>query len=369
LVLAGRSEIVLPILRRLLKAAFYLLGALVAVLALCALAVFLATRGDYAVARTVAQDPTLPHVVLGGYAFHAEAFGAPKDPVVLVLHGGPGNDYRYLLALRALADQYRVVFYDQRGTGLSPRVDPQELTLERMLADLDLMVDQFGQGQPVSVVGHSWGAMLASGYLGRHPEKVQAAVLAEPGMLTTEKAREFEGLMRRGGSLALVVAAARSWFRSRHVSGPDDQARDDFFFQDLMSTVPPEKSPLAGYFCDPADARRITYWRYSWRSSLGIPNHARNAQGEVQIDLVSGVERSPRPVLFLCGACDRLIGTEYQRDHMRHFPTARLEVIQGAGHSMFTDRPEESVAAVRGFLDEAHVSRAPEPPAGFHRRP
>jgi proline iminopeptidase len=349
------------ILRRLLRITSYLAGALAATLALAALILFLTTGGEHVVARTLAQDPTLPHVTLGGFPFHAEAFGAPDDPVVLVLHGGPGNDYRYLLALRALADRYRAVFYDQRGTGLSPRVDPRELTLERMLADLDLMVDHFGRGRPVSLVGHSWGAMLASGYLGRHPEKVQAAVLAEPGPLTTETARRFEALIRRGVSLTFLAAATRSWFRSQHVSGPDDQARDDFFFQDLMSTGPPERSPFAGYFCDPADVRRIPYWRDSWRSSQDIPNRARTARGDIDVDLVAGVERFPRPVLFLCGACDRLIGAEYQKDHMRYFPTARLEVIPRAGHAMFTDNPEESISAVRRYLDEVASPRSTSP--------
>lgn len=337
---------------KLFRLTLRLAGVAIGLLVLAALALHLGTRGEYHVARTVAQDPTLPHVTLGGYPFHAESFGAEGNPVVLVLHGGPGNDYRYLLPLRALAERYRVVFYDQRGTGLSPRVDPQELRLERMQADLDLMVDHFGQGQPLSLIGHSWGAMLASGYLSQHPEKVQGAVLAEPGLLTTEKAREFEELMQRAGSVALLVAAGHSWFRSRHVTGPDDQARGDFFFQDLMTTVTPDKNPLAGYFCRPEDSRRIPHWRYSWRSSRDIPNRARNRHGDIQIDLVSGVERFPRPVLFLAGECNRLIGAEYQRDHMRHFPTARLEVVPAAGHAMFNDNPEASLAAVRRYLDE-----------------
>jgi pimeloyl-ACP methyl ester carboxylesterase len=41
-----------------------------------------------------------------------------------------GADYRYLLPLKALADDYRVVFYDQRGTGLSPRVPADSITLD-----------------------------------------------------------------------------------------------------------------------------------------------------------------------------------------------------------------------------------------------
>src|SRR5687767_1729721 len=71
---------------------------------------------------TLQRDPSLPRVELNGYAFHSEHFGAPGKPVLIVLHGGPGADYRYLLGVKALADDYQVVFYDQRGTGLSPRV-------------------------------------------------------------------------------------------------------------------------------------------------------------------------------------------------------------------------------------------------------
>jgi proline iminopeptidase len=349
-------------LRRLLRWVARILSGAAALVLLAFVALYLGTRGDYLVARTVAQDPSLPRVSLDGRVFHAESHGDQANPVVLVLHGGPGNDYRYLLPLTALADRYCVAFYDQRGTGLSPRVDPRELSLETMLADLDGMVDHFGAGRPVNLVGHSWGAMLASAYLGRHPEKVRAAVLAEPGLLTSDKAREFERMMRREFSLRLLPHAALSWFRSLHLRGPDDQAREDFFFQNLFTSAPPELSPLRGYFCDPADARTIPFWRYSWRSSVDIPNRARNASGEMELDLVAGVERFTTPVLFLCGECDRLIGADYQKDHMRHFPDARLVVISRAGHMMFNENPADSIDAVRRYLDALN---APAP----RRRP
>src|SRR4051794_23954393 len=78
------------------------------------------------VPKTVAEDPSLPAVDLNGTRFHAEAFGDPDAPVIMVLHGGPGQDYRNSLPLKALADDgLRVVFWDQRGTGLSARVDPE----------------------------------------------------------------------------------------------------------------------------------------------------------------------------------------------------------------------------------------------------
>jgi proline iminopeptidase len=54
------------------------------------------------------------------------------------------------------------------------------------LTDLDVFVEGASPDKPVSIVGHSWGAMLASVHIGRYSEKVGKAVLAEPGFLDHE---------------------------------------------------------------------------------------------------------------------------------------------------------------------------------------
>ena len=117
------------------------------------------------VRRTVAEDASLPRLQVNGTTLHAESFGNPAHPVVLVLHGGPGGDYRALLPLQALAaDGYRVVFWDQRGTGLSQRHDPGDFTWTALLEDLRQVIDSSAPGatQPLVFIGHSWGAMYAT---------------------------------------------------------------------------------------------------------------------------------------------------------------------------------------------------------------
>src|SRR6185369_173405 len=70
------------------------------------------------VPKTVDQDGSLPSIAVNGIRLHAEAFGNPTDPLVIVLHAGPGGDYRSLMNCKDLVAQgYRTVFYDQRGTG------------------------------------------------------------------------------------------------------------------------------------------------------------------------------------------------------------------------------------------------------------
>ena len=166
------------------------LGLFVLLVALFALG-YILTIGDHTVPATVAQDPSLPSITINGYTYHGETFGDPENPVVITLHGGPGSDYRSILNLQQLADEYYVVFFDQRGAGLSPRVNPEEITLASTIADLDAIVEYYGKGQKVNLVGHSWGAMLASAYLGQYPEKVDHVVLAEPGFLTAEFLQRF----------------------------------------------------------------------------------------------------------------------------------------------------------------------------------
>jgi len=307
--------------------------------------IYLLTAGDYYVPRTVADDPSLPSLYLGDSRFHAEAFGNQGNPVVIVVHGGPGWDYRGLLPLKDLADEYYVVFYDQRGTGLSPRVDPGGITLESSLQDLDSMVNHFGKGRKVALIGHSWGGMLVAGYLGRHPEKVGHAVLAEPGFLTT-------GMMKQAGvkfgprwEAGFLVRAARTWFQALHIKGPDKDAASDYFIGQVGPYANPE------YYCNGAipDAG-VLHWRAGIQAMQGVLHSAMDDKGELHIDLIRGVERFRSPVLFLASECNRLIGAVHQEKQVTLFPNARVEVIKGSGHLMFGEKPKESIGLVRAYL-------------------
>ena len=135
------------------------------------------------VPRTVEFDSSLTYTETNGYKYHTEIFGNPDSTSIIVVHGGPGLDFQYLKPLKGLSNNYRVIFYDQRGTGLSPRVDKKSLTMEQSLDDLHSLVVHFSNRGKVKLIGHSWGAMLVVGYLSKHPEMVSQAVIVEPGPL------------------------------------------------------------------------------------------------------------------------------------------------------------------------------------------
>ena len=136
---------------------------------------------------TVDQDPGLPSITVNGVMLHSEAYGHPDSTIIVCIHGGPGGDYRYMLNLKDLADYgYRVVFYDQIGSGLSERF-PKSSYTSLGTGALDMIYDELSgviahyrthPNQKVFLIGHSWGAMLATAYAGKYPNAIQGLAIA-----------------------------------------------------------------------------------------------------------------------------------------------------------------------------------------------
>ncbi len=333
-------------MKRFLTYAAIVFGGLLVLVLVVVAVLYVATDGDYDVPATVADDPNLPRVEIDGYTFHAETFGDPANPVIIVLHGGPGGDYRSLMGLQVLADEYFVVFYDQRGSGLSERVPAEELSYQVMLKDLDSIVDLYGKGEPVHLVGHSWGGMLASGYLGHAPDKVDKAVMAEPGFLNMQEAadwRAYYGTLMSG--LSFYWPALRAGFAAQHVDGPDDYPREDFLVgeQILPLFVNHPDNP---YHC-PGEPYDAPTWRWGASTSNAVQG------GATDEDLNSLSAHAPeydKPVLFLASECNSWIGPELQATHAALYPNAELVIIPDAGHEMVWDNPQATLAAILSFL-------------------
>lgn len=317
------------------------LGAVAALVGL-----YLASDGDHQVMATVDDDPSLPRVVIGGYAFHAEVHGDPDARLLLVLHGGPGADYRSLEALSELADSHRVVFFDQRGAGLSSRVPADHLTFESAVDDVHRFVEHFGRGESIDLVGHSWGGTLAAAYLARATGLVRRAVIAEPGYLSAEEARAWHSRYRvlMSGPRYLWLAM-KAGFEAQRIDGPDGHAAKDFLVGERI--IPYFAShPENPYHC-PGTAYGAPRWRWGATASSALSGPAL----QVPLDRIRATAASvTTPILFLAGECDTWIGSEMQARHASWFPDANLTVIAEAGHDMFWDQPKASIRAVREFL-------------------
>ena len=307
---------------------------------------FVAAGGDHSVPKTVDEDLFLPRIETNGAVFHSEAYGDPSRPTIIVVHGGPGGDYRALLPLQALANRFHVVFYDQRGSGLSPRVPPEQLNLETFIADLDALVAFFGRGRAVHLVGHSWGGGLVAIYTARYPENVDRVVLAEPVPLTPEM-EDVSGIAYGTSfDLQILVPGVRFWLQSLHVDGSDDHARRDYLYTRMAPRSNPE------HHCgDRMISPDTAMWRMGTLATQSVRQSLLDENGNFRGDLIDGIEEYTEEILFLAGDCSSLIGPALQDQQMTLFPDARMVVLENAGHMMFIDQPEASVAAIRAFLE------------------
>ncbi|MFJ1751708.1 alpha/beta fold hydrolase [Kitasatospora sp. NPDC088134] len=151
--------------------------------------------------------------------------GGDGPPLVL-LHPGVGDSRIWDGALPALLDRFRVIRYDVRGYGRSPRpAGPYA-----MLADLRAVLDRLGLRR-VHLAGCSMGGGTALGLAVESPERVASLVLLCPGVpgwpWPPDPAgdAEYERLAAAGDVAGLTEFGLRAWATSGHDGAARAQLR------------------------------------------------------------------------------------------------------------------------------------------------
>ncbi len=122
----------------------------------------------------------MPVERIGGVNLHWQTLGT-AGPHVVLLHGlflGSLTTW-YFSAGPALAIRRRVHMYDLRGHGRSERT-PSGYGVRQLAADLQALLGRVVPGERISLVGHSYGAVIALRYALDHPSAVDRLVLVEP---------------------------------------------------------------------------------------------------------------------------------------------------------------------------------------------
>ena len=197
-------------------------------------------------------------------------YGDLDAPPVLLLHGGPGASHDYLLPqMLELAEEHRLVLYDQRGGGRSRHDDDREPVIwQGQVADVALVAAERAVS-PLDVDGYSWGALLALLYAsearaGRVSPMPARLALIDPAPVSRpyREAFEREFARRQAGP---EVAALRGELAQSGLKETDPGTYRQRLFE----------LSVAGYFADPRRAHDLTPFRVTGRvqqstwSSLG----------------------------------------------------------------------------------------------------
>jgi proline iminopeptidase len=291
------------------------------------------------VPRTVAEDHDLPAIAMNGSRFHLQTMGNPANPVIVFLHGGPGGDYRSMLRMAELADHYFLVFWDQRGAGLSMRHNRTLLTIDTYLADLDSLVERYSPGRPVYLIGVSWGGMFATAYINQHPTRVAGAVLIEPGPLDGTTAERLKDDIV---DFDLGAEWLNDMVWSSQFLGSDDHARMDY---ERMLGVRDAQPRFHLSRTDPEVG-----WRQGAAAAKYLIEDGKDGHGHFNYDFTTHLSAYTTPVLFVAGSMSEVLGESLQQTQIHRYPSATLEVVQGAGHDVAWVKAAEVVSLIRGYL-------------------
>jgi proline iminopeptidase len=266
---------------------------------------------------------------------------APRGRLV-VLHGGPGAHHDYLLPqLLELARDRECLFYDQRGGGRSKTDDRTPITWRTHVEDLAAVLTELHAG-PLTLVGYSWGALLALLYAvearaGRAGPAPTRLVLLDPAPLSRAWRNQFEAEFARRQA-GPEVAALREALQASGLRESDSAAYRQRTFELSVSA----------YFADPTRARDLTPFRVTGRvqqsvwESLGDFDLVPELRSLRVPSVVVHGRQDPIPLASATAAADAL--------------GAERVWLDDCGHVPYVEQPAALFAAVRDFLERTEPS-------------
>ena len=293
------------------------------------------------VSCTTPADVDEGFLEINGTTLYYKTMGS-GEPIV-VLHGGPGFDHQQFLPyIGELSSRYKVILYDQRGTGLSSGpVDATSISIHNFVEDIEGIRKAFGIAK-MNLLGHSWGGMLAMHYAVRHPDKLKSLILC-----STAATAESFGVMRKTiarNRQPQDTALLESISESQEFQDRDPRALERFW-----------RTYFKAYFADPSLAAGITlvFTDNTIRNSDAVAGYILDSVGAFDLHADLGVVHAP--TLILHGDSDPIPVAYAERIH-ESIPSSELVIAESSGHWIFIDATDRFRSSVFDFL-----SRVVEP--------
>lgn len=266
-------------------------------------------------------------------AYRSDGEGKP----LLALHGGPGLGYAYMRPLDRWAEEFQLIYYDQRGSGRTPVGDEARLSVSGGLEDLDGLREAFGL-QRANLVGHSFGALIALMYAARYPDRTASLVLLNPAPpLTMELAEQLGANMgaRRTpeDDAAQKAIAASAPFRRR-----DPEAVERFVLNVYLPFFKDRRT---------AGTLGLGFTAITAANVLGLED--RFVEELQALDPLTVLSRIRCPTLIVHAELDPTpIGASQLL--AERIPVAELTVLQGAGHFAHVEEADLLARSVLPFI-------------------
>jgi 3-oxoadipate enol-lactonase len=272
----------------------------------------------------VLKEGKMPIVKVGDINIYYEIHGE-GEPLVLIMGYG-GNSGQWFRQVPGLSQEYRVIIFDNRGTGQSDRPDIS-YTMGMMAGDVAGLLGAIGI-DAAHVYGVSMGGMIAQHVALNHPEKVLDLVL---------------GCTTCGGEQHSIV--------------PDADAMTLLFDMERMQRLTPEEmiAETMPFLCgqefidnNPDVIKQFT--EQSMEHITPLHTYTRQAEAIMGHDTYDRLPDIKVPALVITGDADRIVPAENSKIIVSRVPDAKLVILEGKGHGFFIEAAEEANKAIIDFL-------------------
>jgi proline iminopeptidase len=272
-----------------------------------------------------------------------------KGSPVVFLHGGPGNDFNYIVdALRPQLSEHRFILFDQRGSVLSP-VPPEtvpSLSLDVLVEDLERLRQAIGE-EKMTLLAHSFGTVVAEAYFIKYPQHVRSMVLTASSPPVTEfddvlaATRPRMKLLRERPLVAAVL-------QQEHLTGNTDTLTD-------------WQRTMRGRIRDASiDIVHLDRWRKVYGGGVyynGKVGDAVAGSLPARIDILASMRTHPVPITVIDGDQDFLDPAgQGWKQAAAILPSIKVEVLPSAGHYGWIDAPKEFAKYLRAGLSRSDSS-------------
>ena len=266
-------------------------------------------------------------VRVNGITLHYLDWGPAEAPPVVLLHGITGHARVWDHLAERLLPGRRVLALDQRGHGDSDPAPDDDYRVGAMADDVaafagSLRLDRF------ALVGHSMGGRIAIKYAGDHAARLERLVIIDIGPDIN-----LAGLQR---------------VRDMMANAPERIESEEWAVEYIRRANPLQNVDMLRERVRHG-LRRRPDGELTWKYAKGLRDMMREGRRDA-VDLWEPLPRIPCPTLIVRGAESDILAPEVAKKMAERLPDGRVVEIEGAGHTVPADRPEEFVREIRAFL-------------------
>lgn len=257
-----------------------------------------------------------------GAALHYDDIGS--GPCVLVVHGAYSTRDETRGALEpffADHDRYRRLYVDLPGMGDSPGHESIQGS-DDVVDLIEQLIQREIGSQPFTVIGHSYGALIARGIAASRPQQVRGMALICPFTPADMEAEPSAVVVVDGDPLAVIDPAYVNDYLGYFVVQTPETAKR---FNEAVA-------PAIGRFDGAAVERVMEHWKLN----PDPDDPESDFDGET---------------LIVTGRHDSVVGFRRQAELIDRYPRATYVVAAGAGHALPHERPELLAALLTDWLD------------------